>query len=84
MPIKIKDGLTDESDSFDGLLAALLGSIAFVLFVSGWSFFIRGNEIDVEKIGTAIAMIAGAGGFLQCAKRLGEKYGNRSTTDSGS
>lgn len=82
MPLKIKDGITDEHDSFDGLLAALLFTLAFGTFVTGWDYFIRHNEFNAERFGTMVAMIAGAGGAGYGAKRLGEKYGNRNTSTS--
>lgn len=84
MPLKIKDGITDEHDSFDGLLAALLFALAFGTFVTGWDYFIRDGKFDAEKYGMMVAMIAGAGGAGYGAKRLGEKYGNRDTSTSGS
>jgi hypothetical protein len=84
MPLKIKDALTDEHDSFDGLLAALLGAILFGIFLTGWSFFVRDQAFDFEKFGMGIAVIAGAGGAGYGAKRLGEKYGNRGTGVSDS
>ncbi len=80
MAIKIKDGITDEHDSFDGLLAALLGSLLFGVFLTGWSFFVRHEPFDFEKFGMGVAVIAGAGGAGYGAKRLGEKYGNHSNS----
>ena len=80
MALKLKDGVTDEHDSFDGLLAALLFALAFGTFITGWDYFVRHGEFKGESFGTMIAMIAGAGGAGYGAKRLGEKYGNRTNT----
>ena len=80
--LRFKAGLTDENDDFDGLLATIIFAVLLGCFITGWSFFIRGTEFDFEKFGTGIAALVGAGGMGYGAKRLGEKYGKSSTTDS--
>lgn len=81
-PLTAKDAITDENNSFDGLLTIILFSIALGCLITCYEVFYKGKDFDFEKFGNGVAFIAGAGGVGYGAKRLGETHGRNRTDDT--
>lgn len=77
----LKQGITDENDDFDGLLATIICAVVLGCILTIKQTIFGHVEFDFEKFGTGIATILGAGGTGYCFKRIGEKYGRTSDND---
>lgn len=79
-----KHALTDENGDFDPILGVIIFAVLYGCALSGFDVWRHGTTFDFGKFGEGISTILGAGGLGYGLKRVGEKYGSTSTSNTES